>query len=106
MFHLGPYHSTFGGGMGDFRKKMSCRLIFEGKNSCKEIPAKKIPIMKKISFKAYKAGKKILHRCMPGKNSITRFWGNLFFTQAKSPIPPPTPLKSQMVSPLSIFLYS
>ena len=30
-----------GEGMGDFRKKNSCRLISREKNSCKEIPGEK-----------------------------------------------------------------
>ena len=36
----------FEGGMGDFRKNMSCRLISREKNSCKEYLAKKIPTLK------------------------------------------------------------
>ena len=32
---------------------------FEGKNSCKEIPSKKNPTLKKISFMAYNAGKNL-----------------------------------------------
>ena len=31
----------FEGGMGDFRKNMSCRLISREKNSCREIPGEK-----------------------------------------------------------------
>ena len=65
----GDNNLTFEGGMGDFRTE---RLISGENNSCKEIPGKKIPALKKISFMAYCAGKKFLHRCMSGKNSITR----------------------------------
>ena len=41
MFHLGPYHSTFDGGMGDFRKKNVLQTYFRGKkflqgNTCEE----------------------------------------------------------------------
>lgn len=40
MFHLGPYHSTFDGGMGDFRKKCPADLFSREKflqgNTCEE----------------------------------------------------------------------
>ena len=55
--------------MGDFRTE---RLISGENNSCHEVSGKKIPALKKISFMAYSAGKKFLHRCVSGKNSITR----------------------------------
>ena len=58
--------------MGDFRKKRILQTDFEGKNYCQEITGKKFPTLKKIYFTAYNAGKKILHRCVSGKNSITR----------------------------------
>ena len=95
MFHLGPYHSTFDGGMGDFRKKMSCRLIFEGKNSCKEMSAKKIPIMKKITFKAYKAGKKNLTPLYARKKFYHQILGkSLFYPSQITHTPTPSPQKS------------
>ena len=65
----GDNNLTFEGGMGDFRTE---RLISGENNSCHKIPGKKIPALKKIYFMAYCAGKKFLHRCMSGKNSITR----------------------------------
>ena len=65
----GDNNLTFEGGMGDFRTE---RLISGENNSCHKIPGKKIPALKKISFMAYYAGKKFLHRCTSGKNSITR----------------------------------
>ena len=84
-----------GGGIGDFRKKISYRLNSRRKNSCKEIylAKKKFLHWKKYIFngercwgkKSYMSGKKILspdYSC----NSIT---------QSKSPIPPqPLPQKS------------
>ena len=39
--------------MGDFRKNI-VKTDFKGKNSCKEIPGEKIPVLKKL---AYNAGK-------------------------------------------------
>lgn len=48
--------SLLKGGMGDFWKKISCRLISRRKNSCKEIPGEKT--LKKISFMAYNSEKK------------------------------------------------
>ena len=53
----GDNNLTFEGGMGDFRTE---RLISGENNSCHKIPGKKIPALKKISFMAYYAGKKIL----------------------------------------------
>ena len=100
MFHLGPYHSTFDGGMGDFRKKMSCRLIFEGKNSCKEIPAKKIPIMKKISFKAYKAVKKKSYTVVCREKILSPDFGEIFFLpKPNHPYPHPLPSKVKWLAP-------
>ena len=36
--------------MGNFRKKISCKLISRGNNSCKEIPGQKNPTMEKYIF--------------------------------------------------------
>ena len=95
MFHLGPYRSTFDGGMVISEKKMSCRLIFEGKNSCKEIPAKKIPRMKKISFKTYKAGKKNLTPLYARKKFYHQILGKSFFYRSQiTHTPTPSPQKS------------
>ena len=38
-----------GAGIGDFRKKISCRLISRGGNSCKEIPGY-LPTLNKSIF--------------------------------------------------------
>ena len=73
-----------GGGtdyIGYFRKKNILHTDFEGKNSCKEIPSKKNPTLKKISFMAYNAGKnltllyvrkKMFHQRFEEKYSYTK----------------------------------
>ena len=88
----------FLGGMGDFRKKISCRLISRRKSSCKEVPGhKKFLHWKNISFMEYNAGKKILHRCMSGKKFyLQRFRKKKFLPKSNHPYPSS---KSQMVGP-------
>ena len=70
---------------------------FEEKKSCKVIRREKILALKKISFMAYNAGKKILHRCVSGKRfKLQRFGKKEILTQTKSPIqatPHPHPLQ-------------
>ena len=83
--------------MGDFRKKISCGLISRGKNLWQGNTWRK-----KISFIAYNAEKQFLHRCTSGKKlyQYRRFaWMENILSRTKSPIPPPLPLKSQMVGP-------
>ena len=64
-----------------FQKKNILHTDFEGKNSCKEIPSKKNPTLKKISFMAYNAGKnltllyvrkKMFHQRFEEKYSYTK----------------------------------
>ena len=99
MFHLGPYHSTFDGGMGDFRKKMSCRLIFEGKKSCKEIPAKKIPIMKKYLSRRIKLEKKS-YTVVCREKILSPDFGEIFFLpKPNHPYPHPLPSKVKWLAP-------
>ena len=62
-----------GGGIGDFRKKISYRLNSRGKKSCKEIylAKKKIPTLKKnISLMVNNVRKK--NSYVREKHSITR----------------------------------
>ena len=55
---LGADHLTFEGVMGDFRKKMSCRLISGGKKNMQiNSWEKKHPALKKISLMTYNAEK-------------------------------------------------
>ena len=58
--------------------------------------------MKKISFEAYKAGKKY-YTVVCQEKILSPDFGEIFFFSYP---PPPPSLKSQMVSSLSIFLYS
>ena len=54
-------------------KKNTPQNDFWGKNSYKEIPGEKNPTLKKkMSFIWSIMLEKILHRCMSGKNCITR----------------------------------
>ena len=94
------------GGMGDFSKKIVLQTYFEGKKLLQGNTCEKNSYNENISFKAYKAGVKNLHRSMPGKNAIIRGLGKIFFTQAKSqnkPPPPPPPSKVKC-RPLKYFL--
>ena len=79
---------------------------FEEKKSCKVIRREKILALKKISFMAYNAGKKILHRCVSGKRfKLQRFGKKENLTQTKSPIqatPHPHLFRNQMVGPQKV----
>ena len=65
-----------GGGrgvIGDFRNKISGRMISREKNSCKEKPGEKNFLhWKNIYFMAYNPRKKVLHRLLSGKKFIIR----------------------------------
>ena len=63
--------------MGDFRKKNSCRLISREKILARKYLAKKTPALKKNIFHGVRGCKKFLHRCMSGKNYITRGLGKI-----------------------------
>ena len=74
------------------KKQMSCRVISRGKIIAREIPAKKIPIMKKISFKAYKAGKKS-YIVVCQEKILSPEVGEIFFYPSQiTHTPPPPPL--------------
>ena len=93
-------------GYGWFQKKNVLQSYFEGKNYCKGSTCEKIPIMKKISFKAYKAGKKS-YIVVCREKILSPEVGEIFFYPSQiTHTPRPLPLKSQIFSPLSIFLYS
>ena len=49
---------TFEEVMGDFRKKMSCRLISRGKKHANKFLGEKYPTLKKISLMTHNAEKK------------------------------------------------
>ena len=81
--------------MGDFRKKISCRLISREKILAWKYYTwrKKIPTLKKLSFVAYDSGKKSYSAavvCQEKKFYHQRVWGKNSFP-AKSPIPPTEP---------------
>ena len=58
--------------MGDFRKKISCRLISRRKKLARKYLGKIIFCTeKKISLMTYNAEKEILHRYMSGKKILT-----------------------------------
>ena len=57
--------------MGDFRKKISCRLNSREKNSSKEIPGYLPTLEKKYLSWLVMLKKKILHRCMSGKKILS-----------------------------------
>ena len=81
--------------MGDFRKKITCRLISREKILAWKYYTwrKKIPTLKKLSFVAYDSGKKSYSAavvCQEKKFYHQRVWGKNSFP-AKSPIPPTEP---------------
>ena len=76
--------------MGDFRKKILCRLISREKNYCQEIPGEKNTTLKKYLSRRIKL-ENILHRCMTGKRFYHQRFGRKKF------LPAPQPL--QMVGP-------
>ena len=91
--------SLLKGGMGDFWKKISCRLISRRKNSCKEILGEKTLKKKYLSWHIIL--KKNLTLLFVGEeDSITRgLEKKIFFFLPKPNHPYLHPLKSQMVSP-------
>ena len=56
---LGADHLTLEGVMGDFRKKMSCRLISRGKKHVNKFLRENYPALKKISLMTYNAKKNL-----------------------------------------------
>ena len=65
-------HLTFEGVMGDFEKKMSCRLISRGRKHANKFLGKKIPTLKKTSLLTYNAEKNFYLQRGLGKNSQTK----------------------------------
>ena len=91
-FPFGADHLTLN--MGDFSiEKNLLKDDFEGK----KILERKYQGKKYLSW--LKILEKILHPLYVGEKEIIspQVWGRKIITQTKSPIPPPTPLKSQMV---------
>ena len=90
----------FWAGYGWFQKKKSCRLISREKILARKYLAKKNPTLKKnLSWRIML--EKILHRCISGKNSISKGQkGQKILTQTKSLIPPP-PLQKSNGRPLN-----
>ena len=85
---------AYGGpGKGDFRNEYHfLKTDSEEENSCKEIPGEKKSHTEKKNLSLRIMLEKILHRCMLGKNYITRGLGKKrILTQTKSPILPPPP---------------
>ena len=74
--------------MGNFRKKISCKLISRGNNSCKEIPGQKNPTMEKYIFHGV-----MTPLYVRKKNYITRGWVKNFLHKPNHPYPPPPPKK-------------
>ena len=62
---------TFEGVMGDFRKKMSCRLISGGKKHANKFRGKKHPALKEISLITYNAERKSYTVYILGKKILT-----------------------------------
>ena len=92
--HLPPAGAdrlTFEGVWVILETKISCRLILKETNFCKEIPGEKNSYAEKVPFMAYNAGKKVLHRCLSGKNILLPevLGKNSFPDQITYTLPPP-----------------
>ena len=69
-------------------KKISCRVIFRGKKSRKEILGKKYPARKKISLMSYNIGKNLTLLYVGSNNYVSRGLREKLFKQTKSNNPP------------------
>ena len=100
--HLPPAGAdrlTFEGVWVILETKISCRLILKETNSCQEIPGEKNSYAEKIPFMAYNAGKKVLHRCLSGKNILSPevLGKNSFPDQITYTLPPPPPQSNDVI---------
>ena len=83
----------FWGGMGNFRNKNILQTHFERNKFLPGNTWRKNSYAEKIPFMTYNAGKKVLHRCLSGKNILSPevLGKNSFPDQITYTLPPPPP---------------